>query len=321
VAFYALHGLIFDSDIALPAARWSAGESAPQGAVTVVLGERRPILTNADGDGELLAHSDRGYCIALKPKFYLMRFFGLCDFIVSEGAESDGRLGTTVVVHPAPETPLEFVSILLAGNVAALLLTLQGHWPLHASAVEYRGCGLAFAGASGMGKSTLASLLCANGARLITDDVLGLRERRGYFDCLPGTEELRLRPDALMARPADDARKSWDGRLVLRPPAPCRSPVPLHAVVVPLLQRHASKVLCERLSERQAVLTLSRYPRILGWQSRQLHQQFYALSALARAVAIWSAEIPRGIGSDRELAGELLSRLKWPSALEPSVAC
>lgn len=51
-------------------------------------------------------------------------------------------------------------------------LTLRGEEPLHATVVELAGQAIGLLGASGAGKSTLAAYLVAEGADLVTDDML-----------------------------------------------------------------------------------------------------------------------------------------------------
>ena len=63
---------------------------------------------------------------------------------------------------------------LLTGQTLPLAATLQGRACLHASAVVLGGEAIAFVGGPGAGKTTLASALVAEGAELLTDDVLAL---------------------------------------------------------------------------------------------------------------------------------------------------
>jgi hypothetical protein len=63
-------------------------------------------------------------------------------------------------------------SVVLGGMGLATVLMLRGHLLLHASAVV-RGRGGGRGGRQvGMGKSTVATLLCGSGALMVTDDVL-----------------------------------------------------------------------------------------------------------------------------------------------------
>ena len=80
----------------------------------------------------------------------------------------DGR-----VVRSWPDTPLELRwQQLLLGQVIPLVAALRGLEVLHASAVVRGGLAFAFAGDSGVGKSTLAARLALRGNDLLADDVL-----------------------------------------------------------------------------------------------------------------------------------------------------
>ena len=88
--------------------------------------------------------------------------------------------------------------IMIRGSLAALQLYLRGHLVLHASAVQLVDHAVAFIGHSGMGKSTLATLMCADGSgTVITDDVLRVDKNS---DRSPGSKtgqpEVRLRSGA-----------------------------------------------------------------------------------------------------------------------------
>ena len=78
--------------------------------------------------------------------------------------------------------------MLVGGTLLAFVLTMRGEAVLHASAVQVGDAALAFVGASGMGKSTMATLLCADGARLVTDDVLRLDTTSSATDLRPGSD-------------------------------------------------------------------------------------------------------------------------------------
>ena len=107
------------------------------------------------------------YTIFERTDGYLCRFPTVADVHVSRNLED-------VRCHPVLGGPSDFIPVLIAGTVVAFLLSLTGHCVLHASAVEVEEGALAFAGASGQGKSTMAALFTSDGAPLIADDVLSL---------------------------------------------------------------------------------------------------------------------------------------------------
>ena len=94
---------------------------------------------------------------------YLLRFPDLGDYEVSHD-------GTEVICFPVPSVTEETSRHLFLNQVLPLALARQGMLVLHASAVEIGDSAVAFIGASGMGKSTLAASFATNGFRFLTDD-------------------------------------------------------------------------------------------------------------------------------------------------------
>ena len=125
--------------------------------------------------------------------------------------------------------------VLMSGTVTSFLLTLRGSTVLHASGVERTRRALAFVGPSGQGKTTLATLVALQGARLLTDDVLTV-DAGPPVTCLGGATELRLREAAAsLADTAPDgaARRTADDRVALMLERAPAVPYPLAAIVVP----------------------------------------------------------------------------------------
>jgi hypothetical protein len=76
-----------------------------------------------------------------------------------------------------------------------LASALQGYEVLHASSVSDGRCAVAFMGASGAGKTALASRLVIRGAEFVTDDVLALELREGEVLAHPGAPFMAVRPE------------------------------------------------------------------------------------------------------------------------------
>jgi hypothetical protein len=72
---------------------------------------------------------------------------------------------------------------------------LQGYEVLHASAIAAGGGAAAFAGASGTGKTRMASRLVARGASFLTDDVLAVETAGDHVRAHPGPAFMSIRPD------------------------------------------------------------------------------------------------------------------------------
>lgn len=86
----------------------------------------------------------------------------------------------------------------LNGSVYAAVACINGLYPVHASAVAFRGQVHAFTGPSGAGKSTLVAQLARGGLPLFCDDTLVLDLSDPVRPlCLPGHKRLKLCADAL----------------------------------------------------------------------------------------------------------------------------
>ncbi|WP_042699096.1 hypothetical protein [Azospirillum sp. B506] len=97
---------------------------------------------------------------------------GRCRFaLAAVGAylvSSDGR---EVIVSPAPGAEDAEIRLFLFGTVFAMVCHRRGLLPLHACCVRVGDKAVAFAGDSGVGKSTLAATLWTRGYPLLADDV------------------------------------------------------------------------------------------------------------------------------------------------------
>jgi len=251
-----------------------------------------------DGEGCACAKTDSGYTI---------RFLGHSEFQIDAGMN-------TVVVHLGRDIDRRWAALLLGGSVLGLILLLAGKTVLHASAVEMNDRVLAFVGASGMGKSTLATLFCLRGHKLLTDDVLRIDAQKQSLVCFPGTASTRLRPDsATLAEHFSEAirKESVDKRTCLQLEENFSTLPSLTAVMIPKLSRTISTARVNRLSPRAAILSLSSYPRIRGVKDRNiLSSQFRSISRLAAMLPIYEAQIPWLDRLDPQLPEELLEDLR-----------
>jgi len=225
---------------------------------------------------------------------YHLRFHGTCDVRI----DADLRHAT---IYPFADADEAVLSVLASGTLLAFVLAMQGETVMHASAVQVGDSALAFVGYSGMGKSTMATLMCADGAKLITDDLLRLDLGRRPPTCALGATEIRLRKAAgdLAARFAvpPGHRVTADQRDALAIPIAITPDLPLAAIVVPQPDRNLdlSAAEVERLDPMAALLLLTRFPRLLGWQDHTvLHRQFQQLGDIVDTVPVFIAHLPWG---------------------------
>jgi len=127
---------------------------------------------------------------------YLLRFPDLADFEVSAN-------GHTVRCWPVPGISEYTVDHLYLNQVLPLVLSKQGEFVFHASAIETGLGALVFMGESGRGKSTLAASFATSGFRFLTDDGLLVEEANGSYQVQPSHPSIRLwddSQDALVAK-------------------------------------------------------------------------------------------------------------------------
>jgi hypothetical protein len=130
------------------------GEDRPVD-ITIRLGDVPPELPGQVQTTPLVQVNDAGWVR------YTIR--NIATFLVKDGRE------ITIDTPHSPDIP--DVGLFLLGSVFGFLCHQRGLLPLHASCVAFGERAIAFAGASGMGKSTISACLLAQGAQLVSDDV------------------------------------------------------------------------------------------------------------------------------------------------------
>jgi hypothetical protein len=217
---------------------------------------------------------------------YSLQFNGLAIFEVS----SDLR---TVTCTPAPGVAARAIRHLFLDTVMPLVLSVAAKTVLHASAVEHEGDAILFVGASGRGKSTLASVLAVNEGAVLADDAVIIEPQDGRFVARPTYHSLRLRADsarALLARSgrvdvSTIADRSADGR---------RLPIKRIYFVEKRDRRQRSPVAIEPMRSIGAVLRLVEHTFNLDVSSRNgLERQFEVLTRLAACDLCYRLEVVR----------------------------
>ena len=183
---YFAYGLIIHSELPLPELSTideECGFFTPESQVCIHFGPKPRIPTVND---EL----DRW--IHVTPNETILYWRDIGTFLVRNGCE--------VIVSPAPQAAPHLLRLFILGTTLAMLLHQREQLTvLHASVVSIAGKAVAFAGASGAGKSTVAALLHARGHCLLADDILAICTGNGIPMVLPGYPHFKLWPDAVTA--------------------------------------------------------------------------------------------------------------------------
>jgi hypothetical protein len=320
VGLYECSGLTVASDIPLAAPK-SAIVDPAEADVTVVLGnEVDPPFERPSTDlvAELVVGDYLCYSICRVGDGYVARLPWIADFHI----DTDLR---RVVCHPVASKQSEVIPIIIPGTITAFLLSMGGHCVLHGSAVDLGGRALAFVGVSGQGKSTMAAIFCADGAALVTDDVLPLEfgdegTDPGPVFCLRSGHEIRLREKAasLARHFGDDAvRITPDERHAVAPPPSPFERVPLSTIVLPRPDRDHLEVRARRLGAGEASLALGRCQRIEGWQGADhLRRQFIDVGRIVSAVPVFEVSVPWGPPFADDLAGRVLEACQLNRSLD-----
>lgn len=224
---------------------------------------------------------------------YLLRFPDLADFTLSGN-------GQEVSAYPVPGVSQQTVDHLYLNQVLPLALARQFKLVLHASAVEVGQGAVAFLGASGRGKSTLAASFSTSGFRFLTDDGLQLEKSANGYVIRPSHPSIRLWEDssqALMpastelALPVEFTPKSrfLAGNEVVF----CDTPRLLRAVYF-LGEGKTESILFEPVSGRDAMVELVKHSFLLDIEAREmLTHHFGQLVEMVKAPMFFRLDYPR----------------------------
>ncbi len=226
-----------------------------------------------------------------------LRIWQINDGAYSRLDYSDGhqfwldRKGTRVwAVWPNSSTIEEVTSYLL-GPVLGVLLRYRGVICLHASAVSINGRAVAFLGAPGAGKSTIAAALAQRGHLVLADDITALEERSGVIYAQPAYPGVCLWPDsmALLYRDLPETAplsKQDKRRVASQEGLRFESrPLPLHRIYLLGYQDSCLEASTTAISPRSLLLSLAANTyanSILDNQGRA--QEFSILGRIASAV-------------------------------------
>ena len=106
------------------------------------------------------------------------------------------RGGNEITIRPMPEADERALRLAVVGPLLGVILAQRGRFVLHASTVAIGDAAVAFAGASGRGKSTLAAAMARAGHPLIADDMTVIETEGPRPVVRPGFPRVKLWPDS-----------------------------------------------------------------------------------------------------------------------------
>jgi hypothetical protein len=198
--FHSLYGLRLSSNVAVPELPILSSLDG-LADVQIRLKETASPLSTAISPSEIFYES-RCKDAHGKPVLQAAAVAGGSYFVL---AYADGtrfaiaRSGHEVVADWPDPLTLEYNSTYLVGPVIGLVLRLRGMFPLHASAVAVGEHAIALMGPAGAGKSTTAGAYARSGYRVISDDVVALRQEGSGFVVPPGYPRVNLWADSVQA--------------------------------------------------------------------------------------------------------------------------
>jgi hypothetical protein len=298
-----LHGLRMRSAVPLGAV------AVPEGGVDVDLTwVPDGVIARCAPPGQVLLQQHSGdelmLVLAEGEDGYVLRVPAYCEFSIdrdlrSVTAQADGSAGRP------------FAVIFAGGLLVAVLLQLRRELVLHASAVESAGTATAFVAPSGGGKSTMAAILCAAGAWLVSDDLLRV-ELGDAIICHPGGPDVRIRLSAESVLALFAERPETVLTIDERVSTALRSRTGTVRLKSLCLLRLSSDgdLTFRRMAADEATVRLDTCPRVPGWSDpSHLRRQFHAHATLATRTAVYELTVPWGHPVDPELGPMLLRAL------------
>jgi hypothetical protein len=309
---YALYGLSLRSEWAL-----SCGEGTEAASPRVDLFEGPAhLFSTASAEAAKQAKRSQWSCyLRLPDGTEYLRWAKLFEFLVSP----DGR---RIVGRPLADASPETFQTYLLGQVLSHSLIKLGFEPLHATVVEVGGEAVGFMGDSGRGKSTLAAAFVRAGFRLLTDDLLILKEDGRGLQAYPGLPRIKLYPEmarTVFGEPVQGTPMNpltpklvipLDSRLCVRRPIALRE---FYVLRKPGEHPRGTRLRIQRASPRRAFLELLRntYNRDVVDRQR-LQRQLFLQALLALKVPFKLLSFPRRLSALPAVHEALLADLGRP---------
>jgi hypothetical protein len=242
-----------------------------------------------------------------------LRWSGLFEFLI---APDGRRIACRSLDGPARAAFQTYV----LGQVLSFALLKRGIEPLHATAVVIDERAVGFVGDCGYGKSSLGAAFLQAGHRLLTDDLLVIRDEHHGFLAYPGPPRIKLFPEIAQTLLGDGVTGApmnpQTSKLVipLGPHQAAQAAVPLRTIYVlrpPTRGSQSTRVTIRTLSQRRACMELiaSTFNLVVVEPTR-LKRQFDLAARIARRIPVKSLTYPRSLASLPAVRRAILTDVK-----------
>jgi hypothetical protein len=236
----------------------------------------------------------------------------LFEFLISgDGRRILGRLMSDEALGP--------LQTYLLGQVISYPLVIQGFEPLHCTVVVGEKGAVGILGDCGYGKSSLGAAFLKAGYKLLTDDLLVLREEGRVFWGYPGPARLKLFPEVVRACLGEGVRGNPMNPLTpklvipLSPHQVYPKAAPLRSLLVlrrPITKGKVKTVTLRRMNHRRAFMALlANTFNAKFTEPERLKRLFAMADKLVATVPVRSLSYPQGLSRLPEVVETVIASL------------
>lgn len=242
-----------------------------------------------------------------------LRWSGLFEFLIS----AEGR---EIACRSLDGSARETFQTYLLSQVLSFALLKRGIEPLHSTTVTVDGEAVGLIGDCGYGKSTLGAAFLQAGHRLLTDDLLVVREENHGFYAYPGPPRIKLFPEIAKSLIGDCVEgipmNNLTPKLIIpltrhrfhHAAAPLRT---IYVLTSPVSGSRCERVTVRRLSQRRAFVELLRNTfNAIIVETERLKGQFVLAARVASKIPIKLVSYPRTLSSLPSVRDAILSDLR-----------
>lgn len=198
--------------------------------------------------------------------------------------------GHEITLIPARNVDLHLIQGYITGMIMSILLYQRGFLVLHASAIHVNGNVIAFLGAQGSGKSSLAAAFHLKSYDFVTDDVTAVEIKNHSAIVFPGFPQIKLSVESANALGTEIAtliplNELEDKREYGLNGGFLKDPLPLNRIYV-LTKDTINKI--ERLTTRDAVIELVRHSLPTRWAQNDNKEHFLKCIQLANQIQVYN---------------------------------